>query len=128
MRPSTIRATDGVPSKMLTSPCRPSRGPSAYRCGSSASVARSILAETSPESTSRWAPTQRTAHGAAAVVSALLSRTGRGRLEAEAGKRRAAVAAHEEIDEGLGERRLLRPGHDGDGIHDWTIGVRGGAE
>src|SRR5262245_24699249 len=124
MRPSTTLATHGPPSKTVISPMTPARGPNAYRCVRDASERRSTLPSTSPPSTSRWAPIQRTLTRARSG-SRRSPRAGGRRLEPEPGERRLTVPTHEKVEKGLREPGLLGPGDDRDGIDDRPIGVFG---
>src|SRR4029450_12015579 len=126
MRPSTTRATHGSPSKIVISPVTPARGPSAYRCVRGASERSSTLPSTSPPSTSRWAPIQRTLTRARSG-SGRSPRAGGRPLESEPGERRLTVPTHQEVEKGLRQRGLLGPGDHRDGIDDPPVRVLGSA-
>src|SRR5262249_29575177 len=121
MRPSTTLATHGPPSKTVISPVTPARGPNAYRCVRDASERRSTLPSTSPPSTSRWSPIQRTLMRGRSG-SRRSPRAGGRRLESEPGERRLTVPTHEKVEKGLRERGLLGPSDDRHGIDDRPIG------
>src|SRR5262245_9731653 len=127
MRPSNTRATHGSPSKTVISPVTPARGPSAYRCLRDASERSSTLPSTWPPSTSRWAPIQRTLTDARSGSGRSPGAGGR-RLESEPGERRLTLPAHQEVEKGLRQRRLLGPGDHRDGIEDRPVRVLGRAK
>src|SRR5262245_47506894 len=113
----------GSPSKTVISPVTPARGPSAYRCVRDGSELSSTLPSTSPASTSRWAPIQRTLTRARSGGGGRAPRAGGRRLESVPGERRLTVAAHQEIEKGLRQRGLLGPGDHRDGIDDRPVRV-----
>src|SRR5262249_7129087 len=118
--PRSIRAMLSALPKIETSPRRPSSGPSPYRLGATERDSSATCPRRSPPSTSRWAPIQRTPgpsvigdSGLRACARLRSARAGGRRLEAEAGQRRAALLAAQQVEERPRERRLPRGGHHG---------------